>query len=71
MIETPEEIVVIDHKSFPGGRAQWQAQAEKYLGQLRLYGEALQAASDMPKQAQAALHLPIAGRILMMETYDG
>ncbi len=66
VIETPDEIVVIDHKSFPGGRAQWQAQAEKYSGQMRLYGEALQAASDMPKQARLALHLPISGHVLVL-----
>jgi ATP-dependent exoDNAse (exonuclease V) beta subunit len=68
VIETPEEIVVIDHKSFPGARSQWQAQAEKYVGQLKLYGDALGAAADRPKELRMALHLPISGEILMLAT---
>lgn len=66
VIETLEEIIVIDHKSFPSARAQWQAQAEKYVGQLQLYGQALQAASDRPKRLRMALHLPISGEVLMV-----
>ncbi|MGO8739731.1 UvrD-helicase domain-containing protein [Rhodoblastus sp.] len=66
VIQTPDEIIVIDHKSFPGGRAQWQAQAEKYVGQLRLYGDALQAAGGRPKRVGLALHLPLSGELLML-----
>ena len=66
VIETRDEIIVIDHKSFPGARAQWQAQAEKYVGQLQLYGAALQAAADRPKQVKMALHLPISGEVLIL-----
>ena len=66
VIETPEEIVVIDHKSFLGPRSQWQAQAEKYVGQLRLYGQALQAAADTSKRVQMTLHLPISGEMLII-----
>lgn len=66
VVETPEEIIVIDHKSFPGGYGQWQALAEKHFGQLRLYGEALRAASDRPKHVRVALHLPISGEVLML-----
>ncbi len=67
VVETEDEIVVIDHKSFPGGASQWQAQAEKYLGQLQLYGEALQAAAEAPKRVRMALHLPISGEVLIIE----
>jgi ATP-dependent exoDNAse (exonuclease V) beta subunit len=67
VIETSEEMVVIDHKSFPGARSQWQAQAEKYVGQLQLYGNALRAASDRPKEMRMALHLPISGELLIVE----
>lgn len=66
VIETPDEIVVIDHKSFPGARSQWQAQAEKYFGQLQLYAEALKATSDAPKRVRTALHLPISGEVLIL-----
>ena len=67
VIETPDEIVVIDHKSFSGTHAQWQQQAEKYHGQLQLYGDALQAASDGPKRVRKVLHLPISGELSMVE----
>lgn len=67
VVETEDEIIVIDHKSFPGGGSQWQAQADKYFGQLQLYGDALQAAADAPKRVRMALHLPISGEMLMVE----
>ena len=71
MVETPDEIVVIDHKSFPGGKAQWQAQAEKYFGQLRLYGEAMNLATDHEKRVHLVLHLPISATVLVMNEHDG
>jgi len=67
VIETPTEIIVIDHKSFPGARAQWQAQAQKHFGQLRLYAEALHAASPKQRPVRVALHLPISGEVLFLE----
>ena len=65
VVETEQEIIIIDHKSFPGGRSQWQAQAEKYYGQLLCYAGTLAAAND-EKRAVMALHLPISGEVLMI-----
>ena len=66
VIDAPSEIVVIDHKSFPGARSQWQAQADKHIGQLSLYARALRAASASPRPVRLALHLPISGEMVMV-----
>ena len=67
VVEANSEIVVFDHKSFPGGRAQWFDQARKYAGQLRSYGDAVRAATSGAKPVRLALHLPIGGEILFVE----
>ncbi|MGD0188093.1 MAG: hypothetical protein ABSC25_22980 [Roseiarcus sp.] len=60
-------IVVVDHKSFPGGRSQWIEQARKHAGQLRRYREAIAGSLSTPKPIRLALHQPIAGVMLMVE----
>ena len=67
VIDAPSEIVVFDHKSYPGGRAQWFAQARKYAGQLRAYGDAVRAATGGEKPVRLALHLPVGGEALFIE----
>lgn len=67
VIETSNAFIVIDHKSFPGARTAWLDQARKYAGQLRFYGEALTASMVLPKAVQLAIHLPIAGEVLIVE----
>ena len=67
VVETSDAIVVVDHKSFPRARPQWLEQARKHGGQLRLYREAITASMSAPKPVQLALHLPIAGEVLMVE----
>lgn len=65
-VETRDEIIIIDHKSFPGARNDWLNQAKKYGGQLHLYAEALAAAKGIKKPIRLALHLPIAGQVLFL-----
>ena len=67
LIETPDAIIVVDHKSFPGARIQWLDQAKKHAGQLHLYGEAVAAFMPTTKQVLLALHLPISGEVLVVE----
>jgi hypothetical protein len=43
LLETPEGVVVIDHKSFPGGVGQWGAKAGEFAPQLAAYATALAA----------------------------
>jgi ATP-dependent helicase/nuclease subunit A len=44
LLETPEGVVIIDHKSFPGGASQWAAKAGEFAPQLAAYAQALTAA---------------------------
>ena len=67
VVETSEAIVIVDHKSFPGGRSQWLNQARKHAGQLRVYRDAISASLATPKPIRLALHLPISGEVLMID----
>jgi hypothetical protein len=67
VVEATDAIIVIDHKSFPGGRAQWIGQARKHAGQLRSYRDAVSAARPGAKPVRLALHLPIGGEVLFIE----
>lgn len=67
VVEAPDEIVIIDHKTFPGGRAQWLEQVKKYAGQLHLYRAAVRASVNDDKPIRLALHLPIGGEVIMVE----
>jgi ATP-dependent exoDNAse (exonuclease V) beta subunit len=67
VVEAADVIVIVDHKSFPGGRSQWIEQARKHAGQLRRYREAVAASLSTPKPVALALHQPIAGVVLMVE----
>ena len=42
LLETERGWILIDHKSFPGGRSEWNAKALSYSGQLKGYSDALQ-----------------------------
>ena len=41
LLETPEGWVVVDHKTFPGPRSSWEAEALRYSGQLACYRRAV------------------------------
>lgn len=42
LLETPQGVVVVDHKSYPGRADQWRDQALSYAPQLQVYELALQ-----------------------------
>lgn len=65
-LELPDRIIVIDHKSFPGGRSQWLDQVQKYAGQLNVYADAINASLPDKKLVELALHLPISGELLFL-----
>ncbi len=44
LLEMPEGVVIIDHKSFPGGANQWAAKAREFGPQLAAYAHVLQLA---------------------------
>jgi len=44
LLALPEGVVLIDHKSYPGGRDTWQSKASEFAPQFAAYGEALRLA---------------------------
>lgn len=63
LVENHDGLAVIDHKSFPGSRDQWDARAVGYGPQLELYGRALTAATGAPCD-RLYIHMPIVGVLL-------
>ncbi|WGL16269.1 UvrD-helicase domain-containing protein [Microbulbifer bruguierae] len=48
LLETEQGWIVIDHKSSPRARSEWEPEALKYSGQLDVYRQALLAATEKP-----------------------
>lgn len=44
LLEVPEGVVIIDHKSYPGGQSAWAAKAGEFAPQFAAYAEALRLA---------------------------
>ena len=63
VLETDEGYVIIDHKTFPGGREQCIQKAEGFTGQIGAYAEALTAATNKPILA-TYIHFPISGYLM-------
>lgn len=63
LAEDDEGFAVIDHKSFPGSRDQWEARASGHGQQLGLYAEALRAATGRPCD-RLYVHMPVVGALL-------
>src|SRR5699024_3355519 len=58
------EIVLVDHKSYPGSEAVRKVR-EEYLGQMATYAQALTAAGVAP--SRILLHLPLRGEVLEVQ----
>jgi len=69
LVEQPQSLAVYDHKSFPGGRDRWTEQVVAHAPQLMAYAKVLGAASRLPI-SYIAIHLPIAGTLLVLTPYD-
>ncbi len=63
LLETADEIVIIDHKSYPG--TDGREQAMRYTGQLLTYREAVERATGKPVTA-LLIHLPVSGQVLQL-----
>jgi hypothetical protein len=64
LLEMPDGIVIIDHKSFPGRPELWNDHALGYAPQLFLYADLVRAAGR--EVAEAWIHLPVVGRALRL-----
>ena len=54
-------MVVIDHKSYPGGARDWAVRAREHAGQLRTYARALEMAGE--RVAEVVLHFWVGGGV--------
>jgi ATP-dependent exoDNAse (exonuclease V) beta subunit len=63
LVETDNGFLIVDHKSAPGGRSQWQQVAQKYSGQLACYKESIEKLSKRPVLG-CWLHLVVGGALL-------
>ena len=52
LLETEQGFIIIDHKSFPGRRNDWEGKALSYSGQLEAYGNAVAEATQRPVLSQ-------------------
>jgi hypothetical protein len=60
VLETPDGLVVVDHKSYPGSSTQALARAATHAGQLAAYALTVSEAWARPVLG-TFIHLPIAG----------
>ena len=63
LLETEDGWVVIDHKSFPGGRGDWADKAVGYSGQLDAYRRAVETATGRPVVSQW-IHFSVGGGLV-------
>lgn len=61
LLECPDGFVLVDHKTYPGTDPEGHIRA-KYLGQMDVYQQAVEAATGKPV-LQVLMHLPALGRV--------
>lgn len=66
LLEVEDSFVLIDHKSFPGRLEEWGQRAISNFGQLEIYRQLLQSATNRPVVAMY-IHMPIVGGIVELK----
>ena len=64
LLETDRGWVIIDHKSFMGGRNDWNSKALSFSGQIAVYRDALIAAGR--PFASAWIHFAVGGGLVQI-----
>jgi ATP-dependent helicase/nuclease subunit A len=59
LLDVPAGWILIDHKANPRGGDAWEEVARRYSGQLKLYKDAICAATSRPV-AEVWLYFPVA-----------
>ena len=62
LLETTAGWVVVDHKSFPGARKDWEVKALSYTGQLKVYRDALKSCGR--QSAGLWIHFAVGGGLV-------
>ena len=70
VLETDSEVIVIDHKSYPGGREEATERAAGYAGQLAAYADAMVAATGK-RCEESWVHLPVSGLMVRVQRAAG
>lgn len=64
LLETPEEIVVLDHKTFPAtNESAWRHRVKEFLPQMAAYATALERLGER-RVAEVWIHLPLGGGLV-------
>ena len=66
LLEVPDGVILIDHKSYPGSRESWRAKAAEFAPQFAAYGEALKHAGKVILEQW--VHFTIAGGAVRLST---
>ncbi len=66
LLETSAGLVIVDHKSFPGGTDKWADKAVEYAPQLLFYKESVEKATGRSVIA-TMIHMPILGTVLELK----
>lgn len=65
MVECAAGLALYDHKTFPGGAADWEREMIRYAPQLAAYAAILSRATGRGV-TRKAIHLPVAGVVLIV-----
>ncbi len=63
LLASDTEIILIDHKTFPGGYDTWLPKALSYAPQMGLYRELVERATDQPVSS-CWVHMPVIGKLI-------
>ena len=63
LLDTEEGFVLVDHKTFPGGREQAVGRARRYAAQLDEYAVIIECAQGR-RVIDRVIHLPILGMVV-------
>ena len=66
VLDTPEGLLLVDHKSFPGAVAEAMERAVGHAGQLAAYARALRAATGR-EVLGCFIYLPLSGMLMPVE----
>jgi ATP-dependent exoDNAse (exonuclease V) beta subunit len=69
LVELPESLVVIDHKTYPGRFKTWLKKACSHMPQLVVYAELVEQTTER-RVSDMLIHMPVIGKILSIHDAD-
>lgn len=65
LMETPNELIIIDHKAYPGSKEELRQKSLDFSGQLEAYKNCLKEVDSLP--VVSYLHYPVGGFVVRVE----